>query len=191
MTFNLSILGSHVPPRGPSNPKIAIIGEIPGLRENAAREPFVGPSGLVLENCLLSAGIQGRDSVLLDNAVPFYYKSLPKLLALSGATEQFLVWAEELRSRLRASSAQVIIPVGNAALEALTGETGIHKWRGSILESKELPGKKIIPTLHPAVTFRDFAMRNFIIMDFERALRESAFKEIRRPNRALIIAPSL
>lgn len=79
----------------------------------------------------------------------------------------------------------LIIALGNTALWALTGLTGILKWRGSILPASGGPvdgyGIKLIPTLHPAAILREYVFRAVAIQDLHRAKRESAFPEIRRP----------
>lgn len=79
----------------------------------------------------------------------------------------------------------LIIVLGNTALWALTGLTGILKWRGSILPASGGPvdghGIKLIPTIHPAGVLREYVFRSIVIQDLRRAKRESAFPEIRRP----------
>lgn len=46
-----------IPFRGPSPTKVVVIGEAPGKMEDAVRRPFVGPSGVLAERTLSSAGI--------------------------------------------------------------------------------------------------------------------------------------
>jgi len=79
----------------------------------------------------------------------------------------------------------LIIALGNTALWALTGLTGILKWRGSILPASGGPvdghNIKLIPTLHPAAVLREYVFRAIVIQDLRRAKRESAYPEIRRP----------
>jgi uracil-DNA glycosylase len=79
----------------------------------------------------------------------------------------------------------LIIALGNTALWALTGLTGILKWRGSILPASGGPvdghGIKLIPTIHPAGVLREYVFRAIAIQDLRRAKREAAFPEIRRP----------
>ncbi len=79
----------------------------------------------------------------------------------------------------------LIIALGNTPLWALTGLTGILKWRGSILEAKGGPidghGCKLIPTLHPAYVLREMAYRAIVISDLKRAKAQSAFPDVRLP----------
>jgi uracil-DNA glycosylase len=80
---------------------------------------------------------------------------------------------------------RLIIALGNTALWALTGLTGITKWRGSILPATGGPvdghGIKLIPTMHPAAVLREYPWHAVAIQDLRRAKRESGFPEIRRP----------
>lgn len=57
-----------VPPEGPNDPEFVIVGEGPGYQEEKKRRPFVGPSGLFLNEILLKAGLS-RSQVLITNAV--------------------------------------------------------------------------------------------------------------------------
>lgn len=85
----------------------------------------------------------------------------------------------------------VIVAAGEYALQALTGKFGITKWRGSILESTLLPGKKVIPTIHPRKVMKDLTWKVLVILDLKRAKEQAGFAEIRRPITNFTIAPSL
>jgi len=85
----------------------------------------------------------------------------------------------------------VILALGNEALEALCGRRGIDNWRGSILESTLLPGRKVVAAWHPANILRTYERRYILDADLRRAVAQSEFPEIRRPQRNFIIDPSL
>ncbi|MBT7186629.1 hypothetical protein HN911_04780, partial [Candidatus Bathyarchaeota archaeon] len=51
---------------GPTQAKIAFIGEAPGAEEEKLRRPFVGTAGRLFNDLLRRAGIQRHD-VYLDN----------------------------------------------------------------------------------------------------------------------------
>jgi hypothetical protein len=57
-----------VPPEGPSEPEFVIVGEGPGYQEEKKRRPFVGASGIFLDEILETIGL-ARSSVLITNAV--------------------------------------------------------------------------------------------------------------------------
>jgi DNA polymerase I-like protein with 3'-5' exonuclease and polymerase domains/uracil-DNA glycosylase len=73
----------------------------------------------------------------------------------------------------------IIIPVGNLSMWALTGRFGISKWRGSMLHC-DIPGGtptfklqdvKVIPTFHPAYILRSWSERAITVSDLRRAAR--------------------
>ena len=82
----------------------------------------------------------------------------------------------------------LIIALGNAACWATLDQTGITKIRGTVAWSERL-SCKVIPTFHPANVLRPTgrAQRPICIADFGKANRESAFSELRRPERWLTI----
>jgi hypothetical protein len=81
--------------------------------------------------------------------------------------------------------------LGNTACWALLGSTGISKIRGTVTESSILRGFKVLPTYHPAAILRQWDLRPVTVLDLAKAGRESAFPEIRRPERTVYIEPSL
>ena len=65
-----------VPPVGPKDAKIAIVGESPGKKEVQQGIPFVGPSGNKLDDFLRVCGLD-RGEVYITNTVK-YYPTSPK-----------------------------------------------------------------------------------------------------------------
>lgn len=53
------------------------------------------------------------------------------------------------------------------------------------------PGIKVLPTYHPAAVLRNWAYRPIAVVDFMKAKRESAFPEIIRPERQVLVSPTL
>lgn len=189
----------QVRPEGNLASKIAFVGEAPGAEEARARTPFVGEAGKLLNNLLHSAGISRGDCYITnvvkerpkDNDISFFIEMGRTKVA---PTQAYKDYEELLYEELKASEANVIVAVGNIALYALTRQVGIRKWRGSILPAvKELDGRKVIPMLHPAgaLPHRDYLSRYPILRDLIRIKREAEFPEIVRPERTLVIRPSL
>jgi len=86
----------------------------------------------------------------------------------------------------------LIVCLGNCALWALSGATGITKLRGTTLNSTlTVADYKLLPTYHPAAVLRNYDIRPTVIADLMKAKRESAYAEIRRPPREIWIEPSL
>jgi DNA polymerase I-like protein with 3'-5' exonuclease and polymerase domains len=85
--------------------------------------------------------------------------------------------------------ANVFVPLGGSALYALAGEFSILKWRGSIMSGYK--GRKTIPTIHPAATFRgQYTYRYTIIHDLKRVRHEKDDPALNLPDRVFILDPS-
>ncbi len=57
-----------VPPEGPHDPELVVVGEGPGANEEKAGRPFIGPSGIALDDILRKAGVK-RERIWITNAV--------------------------------------------------------------------------------------------------------------------------
>jgi uracil-DNA glycosylase family 4 len=174
---------------------IAFVGEAPGAQEEKMGEPFVGVSGSLLTQLMHNAGI-GRHEVYLTNVVkerpprnditPFFEVKRNGVIK-SAAFDSYVA---ELKEELSDCSANVIVAVGGTALFALCNLLASSKRRGSILESTLLPGRKVIPIIHPAAALRMYVYRHFITFDLKRVKEESLYPEIRRVIRDIKISPS-
>jgi len=183
---------------GPINTcKIAFIGEAPGSMEERFGRPFIGPAGQHLTKIMHLAGV-AREEVYITNVVKehppnddisIFFKPISNgHVWKSEAYEHYL---NLLREELNTCSANVLVPLGNAALYALTGLVSITKRRGSILPSTGLDTtRKVIPTIHPSAALRQYIFTHFIRMDLKRAKEESEFPEIILPERTLLIQPT-
>ena len=181
----------------PSSP-IWLIGEAPGPDEIAKGEPFIGYSGFELTKMLNEAGIN-RNNCFLTNVADhlekeYKYKATKAkelgITKLDGRypTPNAKSGRERIRSLAEKHKPNLIIALGDLALWALTGEQGITKWRGSIING-ELG--KIIPTFNPAGVTRNWAWRWLSVQDFRRAKGQGGFAEVRKPEWKFIIRPSL
>jgi DNA polymerase len=101
----------------------------------------------------------------------------------------------QLQKDIDALRPRLIIAMGNTALWALTGHTGIRSWRGSIMEASGGPvdgkGIKLIPAVHTASVLREYQWKGIVIHDLKRALRESRYPEVRRPTWSFTVPSSL
>ena len=191
----------EVPPVGPLDAKIAIIGEAPGKWEVIHGEPFVGKAGEVLERCLHSAGMI-RGEVYLTNVVKVRPGENDNIITPyftgKGFTEIGQTWVDRLREELSELPVNVFVPMGNTALYALTGLTGIKNVRGSVYPCTLVEGRKVIPTIHPAATLydkpgakaRNFFDRYLITEDFKKVKRHQDTRELGIPNRNLLVRPT-
>ena len=185
----------YVPAEGPSNAKLAIVGEAPGGEEERLGRPFVGSTGKIVDDILESLGVS-RAEVYLTNVVKIRPpgNNIDSLHILGKSINDFI---PQLQAELEALKPNAILALGNTALTALTGFHGIEKYRGSILPCSLAPGK-IIPTIHPASLLHaegDSSLRSwkdltFIKWDFKRAIEQSKFEEYNPPRRNLIVCRS-
>jgi uracil-DNA glycosylase len=118
-----------------------IIGEAPGEREVREGRPFVGPSGQLLEEALNLAGAN-REQFYITNV----YKNRPP-----GNRTPTIDEAEEHQHLLEDEFSAVqpigVLLLGAFPLLALTGQTGITKQRGQLIEAND---RWYLPTFHPA-----------------------------------------
>lgn len=166
---------------GPINAKLMIIGEAPGEEEIRQGIPFVGPSGIILNEALKFNGVQ-RDEVYVTNVV----KVKPPgndLKMLGVPIKEFI---PQLMGEIRSIDPNCILLVGGTALKWVAGLDKITRWRGSIIE---VLGKyKAVPCIHPADFLRESdwkkeaIFRNF---DVKRAVEESKNKILDLPKRNL------
>ena len=190
---------TYVHPSGSLDAKIALVGEQPGIEEIRARppKPFVGPAGRGLDECLLMTNIQ-RHQIYLTNVIKDLDKPLRSYIDLDTRgrytmSEEGHQYIKELGEELRNLNPNVIIACGNIALLALTSRVGITKWRGSVLESTLIIGKKVVPTFHPATIIPpkfQFLNKPLICQDLLLAKDESRFPELRRIPRRVVTHPT-
>lgn len=114
------------------------------------------------------------------------------LLTSKYVRSEFTYELERLGDELVTLDPNLVICLGNSALWALTGATGITKYRGSTRISTHTAADfKLLPTYHPAAILRQWELRPATIMDLMKAQREAAYPEIRRPKREIWIEPSI
>ena len=130
---------------GSDDPKIIIIGEAPGDKEDKKGIPFVGPAGNCLNLALVEVGID-LDDVLYTNVVrcrPPDNKITKKYI---NACQDFVIQEIE-----RYNPEQIWL-MGNTPLNSILGETGITNWNGSIVKTN---GKTYVPLFHPSYILRN------------------------------------
>ena len=149
--------------------KIAIVSDAPTPRELTTGKPMSGLNALVLNK------IFDGTSVTLDKCDLMHADNLVGLrVNLSSPTRP-----------------NVVVPIGEAALEALCGVRGLTKYRGSVLPSTLMPGLKVIPTYAPEYIMRGNFGSLFIAQhDAKRIAAEAAFPDIRREAWTPITKPS-
>lgn len=182
----------YVPGMGPSTAKMVLVGEAPSKDDESSGQPFSGASGMAVRDLLRKSGIE-PDAVYFTNVL----KHRPPggdIEALHQMGKKLEDYTPQLWEEIHAIKPNVVLGLGNLALNVLTGERGIEKFRGSILQSCH-GYPKVINTIHPAsLMHKDTGGKlsgwkdlTFITWDVQRAIRQSEFAELRLPERHLQI----
>ena len=144
--------GTRVSTKGSPDAPLVIVGESPGSQEVREGEPFVGPSGKVLESVIpFNADMQFITNALFCNP--------PKQLKKDASRVDRAIAA--CRGRLLASitdrrvKPKIILALGNYAVWSLTGDHSLRitKCRGKLIPSP-LAEYGILPAIHPAALMR-------------------------------------
>lgn len=194
---------NYVAGTGSLSPNLMIIGEAPGAQEDAQGIPFVGPTGEILNDLLSRAGIK-RSECYITNVVKFRppLNDFGKLHLIGVDVESSIkeLWENEINIL----KPNCILAVGDKALHAICGVSGILNYRGSILTARD-GITKCVPTIHPAALFSrsvnddhetatfgglEWTYIKLIESDIRRAVEESATPILNLPARNLTIARS-
>lgn len=197
-------------PSGRFPAKVMIVGEAPGEEEERRGIPFVGPSGMELDRMLAEVGLSRGECLVTNvcrvrpasNDIGQFFslgKRMPKgegWTPVQGgfAREPVIRGMELLAEELTLCQPQVIVPVGNLALWALTGTWGILKWRGSSLKAAGVFASSlatVIPTVHPAAILRQWSLRSYAISDLRRVAKLVREGRQEPPQYSFIIRPQL
>ena len=175
---------------GPPSARIVVVVDSARKWDVIKEGLLVGPAGSRFEEWLQGVGLRRQDvyitTLVTERVTKDNLRTKPK------AEVEYAV--ELLHQRLAAlQDPWVIVPMDEVALTALTGKRKLSKWRGSILQYTDSRGRaiKVIPTLHPQETFRAPALERWCRYDWARIAGDSQFRELRLPERALHIRPTL
>lgn len=188
-----------------------LVGEAWGREEALVRMPFVGKAGQELTEMLSDAGIDRADVLGISNVFnlrpmdndladlcfsrreagkdyPFPSLSQGKYVRPEFFPHIFRLWDE-----LREAKPNLIVPMGNTAMWATLGQTGIMSRRGYIATCK-IPGlehTKVLPTIHPAGILRHWDDRVLFVADLIKGRHECKFPEIRPTEREIWLDPTV
>jgi len=155
--------------------KITFCAQNPGENEEEKGSPLIGRSGRIVSGSLEKYGLKRSDANWMnilkcrwqhENELPH---DEGQQQAITHCTATFLTPA------LQQIKSNVYVPIGDLALEWLSGHTGIESWRGSVIcpSFGPLDGKKLLPTIHPSYLFKRPTLRTASRHDFARIVRES------------------
>lgn len=182
--------------------RIAIVGE--ALSTDRNDQSFAGAASRYLTAMLSDTGISRRECLVTGvfqlNPYQPTAESLsgPAATAFPGYPEigraKYITAANgaalhRLRAELDAFKPNVVIALGDIASWALLKSAKIERIRGAPQMSHF--GYKVLPTYHPANVLRQYPLRAAFSKDLDKALRESHFPELIRPQRFIYIEPDL
>jgi uracil-DNA glycosylase len=132
--------------QGSPTADLMFVGEGPGYHEDRQGQPFVGPSGQLLNRLLGEIGLR-REDVYITNVVrcrpPGNRDPQPDEI------EACSRWME---ATLRLVDPKVVVTLGNFASKTLIGTTtGITRLRGRTYEFED---RVLLPTFHPSAALR-------------------------------------
>jgi len=121
---------------GPAKARAIFIGEQPGDQEDRAGRPFVGPSGHLLDEALVAAGID-RSTIYVTNAVK-HFKWEPagkRRLHKKPNAREIAACRPWLEAELAVLRPQLVVALGATAAQTLMGpQFRITQQRGQNIE---------------------------------------------------------
>ncbi len=134
--------------------RIFFCGEAPGEEEEIQGEPFVGPAGQLLTKIIQAMGLQRGDAYIGN--IMNYRPPMPVPVGnRPPELEEMAYCLPYLKAQLEIVQPEVIIALGNTAVEGLLGSDPnrrIGKIRGKWFEYEGIP---LIPTYHPSFLLRN------------------------------------
>lgn len=194
---------------GPHKAKIALVAEAWGQQEALTKQPLIGTTGQELNRMLLEAGIERAqcfatnvfalrptdnkiDSLCLDKkGVGGKDYVLPATNMGKYIEPRFLPELNRLKEELLLVRPNLVIALGAISCWALLRSPKIGSIRGTTSESVLIPGQKVLATYHPSAVYRNWALRPIVVADLMKAKREAEFPEVRRPQRFVLVRPSI
>jgi uracil-DNA glycosylase family protein len=167
---------------------LMLVGEQPGDQEDRAGQPFVGPSGRLLDEALAEVGID-RGTTYVTNAVKHFKFVRQELIRrrlhkkpTAGEVRACRPWLEEEIKLVRPA---LIVALGSTAAQALLGPAfRVTRERGRVIESANGP---VLATVHPSAILRApgetrAAEQRAFVHDLAEAARWLARSRPRRPS---------
>jgi uracil-DNA glycosylase family protein len=139
---------------GPRDARIMLVGEQPGDQEDRAGKPFIGPAGRLLDEALVTVGID-RSRVYLTNVVKHFKwvaRGKRRIHSKPNARE-IQACRPWLDAEIKILQPEVIVCLGATAAQALLGrDFRVSRQRGTFVSSPLAP--HVIATVHPSSLLR-------------------------------------
>lgn len=120
--------------------------------------------------------------------IPYF----PALLKSKYVLKEYQHELDRLGDEILAHDPNLVVCLGNTALWALAGRTGVTKLRGTTCVSTHtISGYKLLCTYHPSAVNRQWELRPTTISDLAKINKEKEFPDVRRPPCEIWIEPNL
>jgi uracil-DNA glycosylase family 4 len=179
-----------VPTRFASTPqsRLVFIGEAPGNVEIARGEPFLGPSGQLLNNVLGHYGVV-RDQVTLTNATLCHYpKSMKKI-----PKEAIEACRPRLLHEIETANTTTVIPMGNSAIQGYLpkdmAKPGITQLRTGRPKVHPTTNHTVVPTFHPAACLRSQEKFPLMLGDIGKAISSEYLPDLWYEPNIVVVEP--
>lgn len=169
----------------PTVPRVStrlVVAEAPGQEEAIEGHPLVGGAGRVFDGLLSKAGINRAGLSIINtiqcrppnNDYPTSTDAEAYISPQMGHSAVLQCYNNHVRPVLGERTWKRVDVLGNYALTAITGESGITANRGYIHGVKDYPelGEIVVPTIHPAALMRDQLMTPVVISDLKKSLNQ-------------------
>jgi DNA polymerase len=143
-----------VPGGGAARARLMFVGEQPGDQEDRRGQPFVGPSGQLLDRALADLGWP-RSETYVTNAVKHFKFELrgKRRLHKTPAQQEAAACLHWLESEIELVRPEAIVALGATAARQLVGHpVAVMRQRGEWIERSD--GRRILVALHPSALLR-------------------------------------
>lgn len=149
------------PTYGPKDAEIAIVSRSPGKKDVAAKKPFGGASGKVIDYLLQQNGLT-RNEVLTTNIVLCYFDGAPPKEAVAACSAR-------LNSEIE--NCKTVIAAGAEPVAALLKRKSLSGSRGYV-HKRYSAGKtqRVVAANNPALVLRDDSSFPNLVRDFKLAI---------------------
>ena len=135
-------------------PRLLLVGEQPGDREDLAGEPFVGPAGKLLDDALDDAGIDRRTAYLTNVVKHFSFELRGKRrIHKKPKTDEIRACRPWLEAEISGLKPELVVCLGATAAQAIIGPSfRVTRSRGELVSSPIAP--RVMATVHPSSILR-------------------------------------
>lgn len=119
-------------------------------------------------------------------------KGFPALIKSGYVRKEFQHELDRLGDELISIDPNLVVALGNTALWALAGRTGVTKLRGTTcLSTHTVANYKLLTTYHPSAVCRQWELRPTTVADLMKINKEKEYPDVRRPRCEVWIEPTL